>query len=257
MAKKTEVTEAVATPEAETTSTEMPTGQPPAAPRIVPPQPDGIITAQFQAAPVLPSDLPATPAEQTGELVTKEAKTPTTEVAPEPTITQADIDKIIAARLKQERAKFADYDDLKAKVAAQEDAQKTEAQKTLERLQALETANKQLATEAQSALIRAAITAAASDIGLDATAAYKLADLNALKFESGEATNADEIVKAVAEAYPGLIRRATVTAQAPALNATKAPDAKTRTDDDRRRDYYGGSTGGFWTGGGVRGISDQ
>lgn len=34
---------------------------------------------------------------------------------PDPTFTQADVDRIVADRLKREREKYADYDDLKAK----------------------------------------------------------------------------------------------------------------------------------------------
>ena len=46
---------------------------------------------------------------------------PTSNPNPEPTtdqtFTQADLDRIVSERLQRERAKFADYDDLKAKAA--------------------------------------------------------------------------------------------------------------------------------------------
>ena len=54
---------------------------------------------------------------------------------------QADFDAAIQARIARERAKFADYDEVKAKadkLAEFEDAQKTEAQKAQERLEAAE-----------------------------------------------------------------------------------------------------------------------
>lgn len=39
------------------------------------------------------------------------------EPAPDQTFTQAELDRIVSERLQRERAKFADYDDLKAKAA--------------------------------------------------------------------------------------------------------------------------------------------
>ena len=53
-----------------------------------------------------------------------------------PPASQADLDQIINARLARERAKFADYDDLKSKAAKfdeVEEANKTELQKALDK----------------------------------------------------------------------------------------------------------------------------
>lgn len=53
------------------------------------------------------------------------------------TLTQADVDRIVADRLKRERAKFADYDELKAKAEAADKAKesdKGEADKLTEQL---------------------------------------------------------------------------------------------------------------------------
>lgn len=58
-----------------------------------------------------------------------------------PPATQADLDAIIKDRVARERAKFADYADLKSKAARLdtiEQANKTEAEKTAERISALE-----------------------------------------------------------------------------------------------------------------------
>ena len=41
---------------------------------------------------------------------------------PEPTFTQADVDKLITERLKREREKFRDYDDLKAQAKGKQSA---------------------------------------------------------------------------------------------------------------------------------------
>lgn len=53
------------------------------------------------------------------------------------TFTQEDVDRIVAERLRREREKYADYDDLKARAAAA-DASKSELQQLAERLAATE-----------------------------------------------------------------------------------------------------------------------
>lgn len=58
-----------------------------------------------------------------------------------PPATQAELNAIIAQRVDRERAKFADYNDLKAKAEqfdAAQQASKTEAEKAADRLKALE-----------------------------------------------------------------------------------------------------------------------
>ena len=72
---------------------------------------------------------------------------------------QEDFDKAIQARLARERAKFNDYEDLKAKAnkfAEFEESQKTEAQKTQERLEAAEKRAIELELKATRAEVAAA-----------------------------------------------------------------------------------------------------
>ena len=62
--------------------------------------------------------------------------------ATEKTFTQAELDVIVGDRLKREKAKYADYDDLKAKAEKfdqMEEDSKTELQKAIERGNALQT----------------------------------------------------------------------------------------------------------------------
>lgn len=64
------------------------------------------------------------------------AQTPDTK-----TFTQAELDAVVKDRLKREREKYSDYEDLKAKAAKfdeAEEANKTELQKVTERAKALE-----------------------------------------------------------------------------------------------------------------------
>lgn len=80
-----------------------------------------------------------------------------------PPATQADLDRIIADRLSRERAKFADYDDLKAKAAEHDkavEASKTEAQKAADRLAALESQVTEYETREQIAAWKAEVAEA-------------------------------------------------------------------------------------------------
>lgn len=92
----------------------------------------------------------------------------TTSKTPEytPPASQADLDRIIGERLARERAKYADYDALKAKAeqfdAAQE-ASKTTEQKTADRIAELEAKSRQAearAAAAEAAAMRAEVAAA-------------------------------------------------------------------------------------------------
>lgn len=59
----------------------------------------------------------------------------------EKTFTQADVDRIVAERLQRDRAKYADYDDIKSKAEkfdAMEEASKTELQKATDRANKLQ-----------------------------------------------------------------------------------------------------------------------
>ena len=87
---------------------------------------------------------------------------------PERTFTQAEMDAIIGDRLKRERAKYADYDEVKAKAAKYdeaEEANKTELQKAVEERDALKARIEKL--EADKAHADAVAKAAAAH-GVDA-----------------------------------------------------------------------------------------
>lgn len=211
----------------------------PAAQFVVKTQPTEVKTdtIEFAKPMVLPTD--ATPAEKgdNGDTQKEAAKT----------LTQDEFEKVLSARLKQERAKYADYDAMKARLQEIEDAQKTEEQKRQEKVAALEAENQKLTQQNRETAIKAAIVAAASEIGLDAKAAVKLADMSTL---AEDLSNVDEIVKAVAADYPGLVRRQ--AAQTTPANPARSTQPPARTDADRRREYFEGGNSPFWSGAGVR-----
>lgn len=95
-------------------------------------------------------DITADAGEHTAESAEESFKAPAS---------QEELDRIIQARLDRERKRFADYDDIKAKAekfAKLEEANKTEAERTAERLEAAERRAAELETKA----IRAEVAAA-------------------------------------------------------------------------------------------------
>lgn len=218
-----------------------PTTQTPVTP--VRPVDTGTHTATFTPPPTLPSENGTTP-----ETVANDGKQPEAETK---TFTQAEIDRIIAARLEQERKKYADYDTVKAELAklktpAQTPAPEADAD---QRLTALETQSQTLAKRNQELTIESAIVKQAATVGLDPTAAAKLVDTAKLTIgEDGSIAGLEDAVKAVAEQYPGLLVR---QARTRPVNPGRAGDSGAKTDAQRRAEYFGGVTSNFWSGGGV------
>lgn len=145
---------------------------------------------------------------------------PNPDPTPEPKLVpQDEVDRIVADRLARERKKYADYDDIKAKLTALEQAEeerKKAAMSEAERLAAeLEEARKQAqeAEEAKSAaltsanqrLINAEFKAQARDANIPAdrlSAALKLADLSAITVDGeGNVVGAKEAVAALVAAH--------------------------------------------------------
>lgn len=75
-----------------------------------------------------------------------------------PITTQDDLNKVVSERVNRERAKFADYKDVKAKADRLDEiekANKTEAEKFAERIAALESENSRIQSEALRSRIQA------------------------------------------------------------------------------------------------------
>lgn len=139
----------------------------------------------------------------------------------EKTITQEELDEIVEKRLARERAKFADYEDLKAKAAefeAERERIEREKLSEAERLQADLAAEQkakqelaeQLATmqsQAEQQKVKTAFVRKASEAGIKYTdAAVKLSDLSALQFgEDGELIGIDDAINVLITENPFLI----------------------------------------------------
>lgn len=122
----------------------------------------------------------------------------------ERTFTQAELEHAISERLKRERAKFQDYDTLKA-AAAQLEALKAEQLSELEKAQKrateAEVARDRALAEANGRLIRAAFVAEAAKAGAaHPEDAFALADLaNVAIGDNGAVAGVAEAVKALVD----------------------------------------------------------
>ena len=95
-------------------------------------------------------------------------ETPTQGAPAEKTFTQSEMDAILGDRLKRERAKYADYNDLKAKAAKFDEAEaasKSELEKAVERAEKAEQALADIKAAAEVAALRAEV---AKEKGVDA-----------------------------------------------------------------------------------------
>jgi hypothetical protein len=139
-------------------------------------------------------------------------------------VPQSKVDEIVKKRLERERSKYADYEELKAKLAeyqkAEEERKRAEMSE-LERLQAdlqakaqaEQTLTQQLA-ELKAQIEREKVTNAfikvAPSVGIPSDridAAMKLADLSAVKVENGEVVGLEDVMKALVEQYSFLIEK--------------------------------------------------
>lgn len=167
----------------------------------------------------------------------------------EKTFTQAEVDKLMAT---VRRSVEKQMEDARAKEVENAKLSETERQtKERQEIEAKqrETEQKWLMERRKNAVIIAAVNAK-----LDPDAAVRLIDGDALRFdESGNATNAGELVKAVAEKWPGLVSRLSPAMPAAgAVNPPRDSQPAGQAEADMRRKYFGGGGSTFFQGGGVR-----
>lgn len=134
----------------------------------------------------------------------------------EKTFTQADLNKLIDERLTRERAKYADYADLK-KAADQwkqhEDAQKTEVEKLQAQIADWQNRATQADQRRQTAILRSSVMAEAGKQGVPADrieAAYKLLDTSKLSVDESDAVSGlEDAIKALLQANTFLLAATT------------------------------------------------
>lgn len=166
-------------------------------------------------------------------------------VQPEKTFTQAELDRLITERLKREKEKHADYDDLKKaadELKAIKESQLSETEKLTKRLAELETAKTQAETRARETLIRSAVISEAAKLNFnDPDDAYRLLDLSTVKVDdTGKVEGAIEAVKALAESRKYLIKQSSGRPLEPFDPAAAGGTLKETREQRMARLYSGG-----------------
>ena len=160
-------------------------------------------------------------------------------------MTQEEFNTALAARLK----KYADYDELKKaadKYKVIEDANKTEVEKLREEAVQAKTKATQLEAQARESTLRGAVIAEAAKQGFaDPMDAYKLLDMAKMELgEDGTVKGLTEALTTLATAKPYLRQKNALVV--PPANPSRDSGSQERTDEDRRRDYFGGGRTDFW-----------
>jgi len=125
------------------------------------------------------------------------------------TFTQEDLDRIVGERLERDRKKYGDYDELKKaadKLKKLEDAQKTDAEKTTQRVADLEKSDAEKGKLLKERTTRYEVMLAAQKLNIvDPDAAYRLLDLTTIEFDDeGLPKDVEKALKALLKARPYL-----------------------------------------------------
>jgi hypothetical protein len=169
---------------------------------------------------------------------------------PEKTFTQAELERQLGERLARERAKYADYEELKAAKTKLEEleagqlSERDKLQKQIEKLEkkAAEAEARALEKEqkAQEILIRSAVLSEASKLGFaNPEDAYLLLAQKPTIGEDGQPAGVAEAVKALAESRPYLIRgtQSRIPTGEP-FNPSGQQGTIKETDEQRRQRLY-------------------
>lgn len=205
---------------------------------------------------------PTSDAGNAGEAPTPAPGTPTDpppQPEPDKTLTQAEVDQLVAERLKRERKKYADYNDLKTK-AKKFDEIEREQMGEVERLKLeAEEARQQAVQATQQAqqqqinnAILTAITEFQTDKNVtfrsDATqAALRLVELSDIEIDDGgNVSGVSEAVQALATDHPFLLQQPQATTPTSPTNPARTGPPQGATEAELRQKYFGGGRGGFF-----------
>lgn len=179
----------------------------------------------------------------------------------EPRFTQDDLNRLVGKMRKEERERakkalleelgvsdpadvkkaLAEYNELKKAQMTAEERMQAELEEARQKAQQAETARRAAEQAAQERLVQAELIAEAATLGFaDPRDAVTLISASDLKFDegSGRLTNAGDVVKALAEKKPYLLKQTQRGTPGP---TNPSRDAKQgRTDDDRRAEYFRG-----------------
>lgn len=160
----------------------------------------------------------------------------------EKTFTQTELNRILKERLDGERARFADYDQLKTKVAELDAANKTEIEKAIEKATKAETRLKEVETQAKRREIMATAKELALEVGFDHKKLDKIVRLVDVTDDS-TAETIKASLESLAKEMPELLKGKAPPPDTGASNPARQGDAPQETREQRLARIRGGGQG--------------
>ena len=163
---------------------------------------------------------------QTEETTSKTGDTSTVTEG-EKYFTQDEVNKIVAKRAKEVKSQYKDYDELKQQVTTY-----------AERLKALEDAKKEVEKKYTTETFNFALETAAKELNLDVEIASKLLDKDKIIVQDEKPSNLKELLQALIEKHPNLVKRNVVT---PEVQSTQTTEQKFSLHKQPKSNFFQGS----------------
>ena len=146
--------------------------------------------------------------------------------------TQNEVNKVVSKRVKEVKDQYKDYPELK-----------TQLEKLSEELKTYKETTKQLEQKYLETTFTSALDSAAKELNLDTKLATKLLERDKVIFINEQPTNIKELLQAVIEENPQLVKKMVVT---PDVSQT------VQTEQPKFSLYTNPNSGNFFKGGGLR-----
>lgn len=149
----------------------------------------------------------------------------------------------------------AEHQTLKEQSMSEQERINAELEALREKSAALEAENAQVYNEVQTEKIKSAVVSAAAGRFESPEAAYQLLgeDDGITISDGGEVEGVEEALNALLEKYPFLGKKS-ATSRTSTANPEDPTKSKGKTDEQRKKEYFGMNPGGFFQGRGVRRV---
>ncbi len=156
-----------------------------------------------------------------------------------------------SAKLEELQTKATQWDEHELSQKSLSEQMQATIDASEERIRQLTEQSEKTQSDADQALLHAAVISQASKRFANPEAVVRLVDLSSVErdAESGKYTGIDTALAALAESDPWTL---TPKVGSPGPTNPEGDHTQVRTDDDRRREYFQGQTSNFFEGGGVQ-----
>lgn len=141
---------------------------------------------------------------QTEDTTANQSGDTSTGIEGEPLFTQEEVNKFVSKRAKEIKAQFKDYEELKGQVTT-----------LTEQLKVFQDQAKELKSKYNQTVFDSILKDASVDLGLDVEIASKFIEKDKLIVVDERPTNIKELLQAVIEKHPQLIKKIAVTPEVP------------------------------------------